>query len=537
MKAVVTAKQMRMLEEYAMQKLEIPPIVLMERASCAVAKCILEKWNNQKEKKTSKTKGRILVLCGNGNNGADGYALARILYEAGCRVTTLDCLGNKRRSELNQFQRKILEKLSQETDAIKMFSFSLNENGTTFLKHEYDVIVDAILGIGVNRPLSDELISLVTWANEQTGLKVALDQPTGIDTDTGSLLGAAFKADITVTFGAKKVGQLLKEGKLSCGIVLVDTCAMYYANDCDILQYPPVSLEGEMSQFELEHADLGLFLSRNPLGNKGSFGKIGIIAGSREIGGAAILCTRAAFAAGAGYIKLLTHENNRIPVLERVPEVVLSVFTDEGKADLTSLFSFSKVIVIGPGIGTQWQAKQRFMELLSLYERLSEKERRKKPLVVDADALNMLSDDDDLSQSLFSLGLTVIMTPHLLEFSRLCKKTLSKITANRVQIAREYAMRHQVILVLKDAQTIIASPLGQVCINTTGNDGMAVAGSGDTLCGILASLLGLQKDPFLSACAGVYIHGAAGDIACKKKGAHGMLPSDLIDAMKEVLDS
>jgi NAD(P)H-hydrate epimerase len=375
--------------------------------------------------------------------------------------------------------------------------------------------------------------------NGLKGIKVALDLPTGIDTDDGNVSGSAFFADTTVTFGRKKTGLLLNEGKQRAGKLVTESCGLCYP-----------SAERKPEYFIFEREDALARLLRNPQGNKGSFGKLGIIAGSESIPGAAILCVSAAFACGAGYVRLMTHENNKEGVMQAAPETLLSLYGGNEPAietaQLRSLPAFADVICIGPGIGTGMTGRRLLEGLLDeLESNLSSS--RHKALVLDADALNLIAETPVLlsrTSFLTGQGVSVVMTPHLLEFARLTGLTVSQIRSNKRELAQQFAAEHGIILVLKDAQTLIASPKGQVCIAAQGNEGMAVAGSGDVLTGILAACLGMMKtgrdengalqqdEAFLMTCLGVFVQQLSGAMAKKQMGSHSMTPHDQLRFLK-----
>lgn len=539
MEYLVTAKQMRLLEGYAMEELGIMAPVLMERAAVSMA----EEIEIRKKKKRGL---KVLIACGNGNNGADGYALARVLLERDYEVFVWQVLEPVKQSELNQLQQQIVGKLENVHEKLHFYSYGDGECITSREHLEYDIVVDAILGIGVSRPLSDSLLEIVSFLNRLGGYKIALDQATGIHTDSGEKLREAFRADCTVTFGMKKTGLVMGDGKVYSGEVVTYPCAMNYVS-WQTLKKDDFSLEEnyftkcleqnqEQIQFALQKEDAIALLQRNPLGNKGTFGKIGILAGSKEVGGAPLLCTKSAFQVGGGYIRLYTHCSNRDMILSSLPETVLSLYeeSDENDALMKEFFDFSKVIAIGPGMGLDQQALKRFLALLAQYDSC-ELDKLQKPLVLDADALTLWAKHDKIKDWVRRTKVPIICTPHLMEFARLTNLTISQIKEKRIELARAFAVDYGVTLVLKDATTVIAHKDGNVVVNTTGNDGMAVAGSGDVLCGMIAGLLGQGLKPFMAASLAVYLHGLAGEYASNKMGKHSMRPSDLIDGIQGTL--
>lgn len=538
MEQIVTTDEMRRMEQEIMQQAQIGTEVLMERAASAAAR-VIRKYSRRH---CIPKHARILIVCGMGNNGADGLALARILAEDGYAVTVCLVGNRQKRSEMNVRQEQTLRFLlaSYALDVTIGTLTDTKENGC-----EYAVIVDAILGIGINRPLSGEIAQAVEWMNRLCGFHLALDIPTGVDADTGNLPGSGFLADVTVTFGAKKAGLLLGDGKRHAGKIRKDTCGIVYPKP-DF----PVGKRENPFLFCLGKKDVTRFLKRDPQGNKGSFGKIGMIAGNEDMAGAALLSVGAAFSCGAGYIRLLTHEKNRTPVMQKWPETVLLLYREDVDHQVFGqLAGRSDVLVAGPGIGT---GNMAYRLLAGLFSYLLENGCTDKKLLLDADALNLLAEHEQLQQQfdrLTAAGVFCVITPHLLEFSRLSKKALVDVKQDKIRCAVSFAKQHGCTVVLKDAQTVIAHPSGRVCIGIRGNDGMAVAGSGDVLTGILAACLGHAGDArtdtengdkqdlqsFLAVCCGVFVQGFCGDAVKKKCGAHSMLPQDQILSLRKCM--
>lgn len=520
MERIVTAKEMRRLEAFVMDEVGIDAILLMERAALFAAsrvkKRLAKACAGTFEEKIRK---KILIVCGMGNNGADGLALARILAEDGYQPEVVLVGNREKRSDLNGKQEKLLKGILGENFTINTLTDTKNR------QTEYSVIVDAVLGIGGNRELQGEIARAVEFMNGLSGYKLAMDIPTGVNSDTGNVTGIAFRADETVTFGLKKAGLLLNEGKQYAGKVKVNSCGIYYPF--------MVGQEATGQIFTFEEKDLKKYLVRSSQGNKSTFGKIGILAGSEKVGGAAILCARGAYRSGGGYLRLCTHVNNRDSILQCLPETVLDVYGngEDAEADkkrIQELLAFSRVLCAGPGMGKSDRAARMLGELLCHISGTG------KTLILDADALNLISEQERLKSSLCN-DANLILTPHLLEFSRLCGLSVREIRENKIEVSRSYAREWGCTLVLKDARTVVADRHGNVFVNTTGNSGMAVAGSGDVLAGIIAGLQGQIKDPYIAACCGVYIHGMAGDITAKKMGAHSMLPTDFVENVKKCM--
>ena len=501
MKELVTADGMRQIERHAMEELQLSDEILMERAALFSA-AVLEK---ELKKRGCKKQARILVLCGTGNNGGDGLALARILYEHGCRVFVVLLGDRSKQTALNKKQQKILECLQ------------VGIGDTIRTDIEYDGIVDAMLGIGITRGLTGVFAEAVETVNQMDAFKLAIDIPTGIHADLGLCQTVAFAADATATFGCIKTGLLLAEGRYAGGRNYLGSCGMTY----------PTGQSGQMTYFMLEKKDIRKALQRQPGGNKGTFGKLAVIASSEKTPGAALLCTKAAFATGCGYIRLMTAKENKKLVLS-VPEVV---FSPRHKDEITPMLQFASCLAIGPGIGTSDETKSFLQAVLRSLAECG----KPLPVVLDADALNLFAVDESLWKLTAKSKTAVICSPHMAEFARLAHVTVEQIRENRLQLAGQFAREKNCVLVLKDATTVVAAPDGRVCILPVGNDGMAVAGSGDVLTGTIAGIAARLTDSFLAACCGVYLHGLAGEKAARKKGKAAMLPTDLISQLGKVL--
>ena len=508
---IVTQSQMRALERRIMDEVGLESPILMERAAMAALHEIKALGTEQKT---------AMVVCGPGNNGGDGLALARMLTEHGWECACFLLADPAKCSEENQRQQRIIEKL---------FGSSFLRQWPPASGQQAGVLVDALFGIGQNRGLSGIYKEAAVYINAADGVKVALDIPSGIHADTGMALAndrgeqIFVKADLTITFGCTKSGLMLARGKAAAGRIKTDSCGIAYPDTTD-----PAAVEGVHGILP-DISDLEEILQRDPLGNKGSFGKVVLWAGGKEATGAALLCTRSCFAAGAGYVKLLSYEENRQLVLGQVPETVFLDLKSPGKKDmLLRAAEFADVIAMGCGVGIGEDAAQTLEDLCRALTDLESWDAAKLPvLVLDADVLTILAAQPELWESLKALSVTTVMTPHMIEFSRLCRLPLEEIQKDRLSIAMAFAKEHKTILVLKDAGTLIAAPDGRFSISPYGNDGMAVAGSGDSLLGILAAVMGRKKDPFRSAVCGVFLHGMAGDKAAGAIGKASMLPTDL----------
>lgn len=537
MRYVLDAASMKNVDSYSINTLGIPSVVLMERAALSVTEAI-----------ESKVKGNIhtdiICVCGRGNNGADGLAVARQLYLKGYNVDVYIINSHASTKEFD-IQLNIIKNLGIE--CINSPDFS-----------KYGVIVDALFGNGLSRELAGEARIVVDTINkcstsvrsqytqnsDNNGnrLVVAVDIPSGISASTGVVMGSAVNADITVTFGFEKIGHILYPAASYCGKII--------RKDIGFAQYPDMIRD----IFTYDYSDISDMLPlRKPDGNKGTFGKALVIAGSRLYGGAAVLSSRAAARIGAGLVRTLTHISNRTAVITGNMECIVDTYdTDEECEDFVKntetlvdkCICWADVVCIGPGLSMEESA-------VKLVRSVSAKKNIKK--LYDADALNIIAqykieldgsnDDvdyeaggnsgnasykDDMSDK------NVVVTPHIGEMSRLTGLDIAMIKNNPIDTARTYSREHNCVCVLKDARTIVSDG-ERVYINMSGNDGMATGGSGDVLSGIITGLMAQGLTTFEASALGVYIHGCAGDEAALSNGKYSMVAGDIIDNIKNVL--
>ena len=498
MRYVLDAASMKNVDSYSINTLGIPSVVLMERAALSVTEAI-----------ESKVKGNIhtdiICVCGRGNNGADGLAVARQLYLKGYNVDVYIINSHASTKEFD-IQLNIIKNLGIE--CINSPDFS-----------KYGVIVDALFGNGLSRELAGEarivvdtinkcstsVLSQYTQNIDNNGnrLVVAVDIPSGISASTGVVMGSAVNADITVTFGFEKIGHILYPAASYCGKII--------RKDIGFAQYPDMTRD----IFTYDYSDISDMLPlRKPDGNKGTFGKALVIAGSRLYGGAAVLSSRAAARIGAGLVRTLTHISNRTAVITGNMECIVDTYdTDEECGDFVKntetlvdkCICWADVVCIGPGLSMEESA-------VKLVRSVSAKKNIKK--LYDADALNI--------------------TPHIGEMSRLTGLDIAVIKNNPIDTARTYSREHNCVCVLKDARTIVSDG-ERVYINMSGNDGMATGGSGDVLSGIITGLMAQGLTTFEASALGVYIHGCAGDEAALSNGKYSMVAGDIIDNIKNVL--
>ncbi len=493
MKYLLSASEMKQWDKNTIEQFHMPAMVLMERAALKVVEAMLE---NQLDL------SRVLVLCGSGNNGGDGIAVARLLFQQGIKADIYFPGNREKATEETKRQIKIAEQYGLEIN-------------TTLQSETYTVIVDALFGIGLDREIEGRFReALQEMADlQKTGAEVvAVDMPSGIHSDTGEVMGIALKADMTVTFAGPKLGQIFYPGALYCGKLIV--------SDIGITEE---SLGEKPLAFTYEETDLKKLPCRSPAGNKGTFGKTLVVAGGQEMSGAAYFSAYAALRSGAGMVRIYTGSRNRQALQSLLPEAILTVYEEEDGTfvRLKECLSWADNVILGPGLGQGEQARALFQKVL---------QENKKPCLIDADGLNLLAKMPDWP----SFSFPAVVTPHMGEMARLTGKSVEELKRNPAEAAKRYAKEKQLVCVLKDARTIVAWGAEAYYVNTSGNCGMATAGSGDVLTGVIAALLGQGMSMEEGAVLGVYLHGLAGDSAMAEKGAAGMIAGDILEGISRV---
>ncbi len=542
---ILTAREMRACDDYTMTACSVPSQVLMERAAGAVVDYLLARTDRF-------PRGRVLLLCGNGNNGGDGFAAARFLHDGSrgeVREVTVVYTGRWDNEGLSP------DETAMSTECRRQYRL-LAESGVAVRRPDEigaalsgaACVVDAMLGIGLHSPVRGVILEVME-AVMRAGLPVlAVDIPTGVHADSGHLLGRALPACATVTMQALKAGLLLYPGAELCGDIAVADIGI------------DLAAAGKPYATLTDRALLGTVMRpRARRSHKGTYGRVLAICGSVGMSGAAVLCASAALRAGAGLVEVLTPEENRLVLQVALPEAIVTPYgsgavalgaADTGETarratlrrQIKDAVARASAVVVGCGLGTSETAKFILHTVLS-----SLPGDRRVPLVLDADALNLLAEDATLweTPALTAEGRAVVITPHPAEMARLCAdvaetgRTVSAILDETVNAALTLAMRRGVTVVLKDAHTVISTPDAARFICPFGNAGMATGGSGDALAGVIASLLGQTAAGGHStgtvAAAGVALHALAGDAAAERWGEIGMLPSDLIAQIPLIL--
>ncbi len=519
---LVTAAEMKACDRYTTEGFGMPSLVLMERAALACAQELLSEKRLRGK--------RTLIAAGCGNNGGDGLAVGRLLMQEGFPVDFWLIGERGRCSPETEKQLEILEKY-----------------GCAVLDHrserEYDIIVDAIFGIGLKRPLEGIYAEAVEYVNGSGAFVLSVDIPSGVGADTGRIWGCAVRADVTVTFAFLKRGLLLYPGASCAGRVRLAQIGI-----------TEESFQGKLPAAFTFRRNAPLPLpERDPNGNKGTFGKVLLAAGSPGMAGAAVLSARAVLGAGAGMVRVLCGEENRSILQAAAPEAMLALYGEAAGQDgagpgrmpsdafragpgrtpsdaFRDAQGWADVIAAGCGLGRSREAQ----ELIRLI--LTEK---KKPLVLDADGINILAADRALLDHVCRMreagGAPLILTPHPGELGRLAQTDMETLLSDPVSVCTEWAGRLNAVVLCKTAATVAADPRGRVYINHSGNSGMATAGSGDVLTGIIAGLLAQGMEPFEAACLGVYLHGLAGDAAAARAGEHAVTAGKLLEALGPVM--
>lgn len=526
---LVDADEMRRYDNFTIDNIGIPSMVLMERAALAVISSLKDNFPEFESKK-------ILVLCGGGNNGGDGLAIARLMLDLNCNVDIVLLTKEEKCSQQTKHQLKILKTyISFQSDNN---IFVDNKDILPILKDkEYDIIIDGIFGVGLSRIVEGEFCKCIKAINEYGAYVVAVDVPSGIDSGSGKILGCAVKADLTVTFAYAKRGLYMhpgKEyaGKLDCRDIGI-TGKSFNGRKPQCFTFPRITDTDKKNVLKTLNSMLPI---RSPGGNKGTFGKLLVIAGSKDMCGACILSGESAYRTGAGMVKIVTVEENRSIIQTTFPEAMLLTYDSEDipTQSIAESLKWADGVVMGPGMG-QSKITGKILEVVLKTTEGS--------LILDADALNVLAFSEDFQtlvkerREKFPDSVTVI-TPHQGELARLTGKSISELKEDPIFYAKELAAKLNCIVVNKDAVSIVCDENEEIFLNSSGNSGMATAGSGDVLSGIIGGILVQKQERYnsmlMSVAKAVYLHGCAGDLAKERVGEHGMIAGDIIESLKEI---
>ncbi|MFO8058087.1 MAG: NAD(P)H-hydrate dehydratase [bacterium] len=510
---VVTADMMREMDRKTIHEYGIPGIVLMENAGRGAFDFITDEFNPRK----------VAVFAGKGNNGGDGYVIARHLLNSGINVLTFVLASKKDIKGDAKTNLDALENMG--ASVVEAIDFAVLEDNRYRIQ-KCDLLVDAILGTGIQKEVSGyyrEAIEFINGMAENYSMNVfSVDLPSGLNADTGQVMGVCVKADASATFGALKTGQLSFPGAALTGsLVLVD------------ISMPRELYSDVPYKIVTEQAARELMPARFEDCHKGDVGRGLVLAGSPGKTGAAIMAAESAQRTGAGLITLAgpaglhtVFESRTLEVMtEPLPDQDRGMLGEESLHRALELAEKKNAVALGPGIG-------RAPEVTAFVKEMIKKS--PVPLVIDADGLNAVADEP---QMLTEAGSDIILTPHPGEMARLTGTDTGSVLADRFGVCTKFADRYKAVVVLKGAHSLIGVPDGRARINITGNPGMASGGTGDVLTGIILGLLCQGLDPEEAAVLGTWLHGKAGDIAARELGEHGLIARDLMDKLPAAFSS
>ncbi len=493
MKRILTAVQMKKCDDYTIDTVGIPSRELMQRAAnAAFAEIMNEGFDLTK----------VLCICGTGNNGGDGLAVAMLLHDSGVNVEFFVCGDVSRMTAECAYRYDVLKNagVSEQTE--------LDLSDVT-------LVVDGLLGIGITGDVRGSAADVIDAVTDSGVPVAALDIPSGINADTGAVMGRALVARLTVAFARLKPGHVLYPGRANCGRTVVadigigedgikdDVAVIMLTEDSDIKNMIP---------------------ERNPHSHKGTYGRVLVVAGSEGMCGAAYFSALSAYRSGAGLVEVFTPKLN-VPIIQtKIPEAIVTGWEEGGESHLCERLMLADSCVIGPGLG-------KSNDTLSLVKAALNSDI---PLVIDADALNIIAENDDLKHILKKRTSPSVITPHAGEMSRLRGVSIGDVLSNSVKTATSFSEEYGVVCVMKNSATVVAEG-DNAYINSTGCSALAKGGSGDVLTGIIGAFLAAGKNALSSAVAGVYIHGLAGEIAADESSEYSVLATETADSIGKAI--
>ena len=490
----VNAAQMKAADQYTIQKLGIPSLELMEHAAQACVQ-VLE------DEKVDLS--HVCVVCGSGNNGGDGFAIARILQNNRYSVETF-CVGNP-----EHYTEETQEQMHRLQECGGKITYGMPQEDS------YSVIIDAVFGVGLSRKVEGRYRQVIEQMNRMRGTKFAVDIPSGLSATTGCILGCAFKADYTVTFQLKKIGLELSQGRTMAGRVIVPDIGISTDSICE---------DQEIVRTAGKDIYRKMLPDRPEDSNKGTYGRLLVIAGSKGMAGAAYLNAHAAYMTGAGLVRIYTSSDNREILQTLLPEAIITTYEEYNKEELLSLLTWADGVCIGSGLGMS-RLSEKILKTVIEYVKV--------PCLIDADGLNLLAENKNYLNQMAERRF--VITPHMKEMSRLTGISVEELKADRIQILKDFISRYRITCVLKDSRTLIASEEKGIRMNLTGNSAMAKAGSGDVLAGVISGWMVQGKEAEDAAELGTYIHGLSGDLAKFEKGVYSVMARDLIEYISKAL--
>ena len=504
---LVTSKEMREMDKKTILSFGLPSFTLMENAGKKSYEIFLKSFSNLKEKK-------IGVVIGKGNNGGDGFVIARYLLNNDFDVTIFLI---SKKTDLKGDAKKNLT-LSQK---LKIPIFEI-DNETKFKKHKkemskIDIFIDAIFGTGLNSDVRGVFKNVINFINNEKKCVFSIDIPSGINSDTGKVCGFAIKSTATATFAFPKIGHIINEGNKHSGkLHIVDIGIPKYISDEVKPKHFALNFEYFKNKIKV----------RDDNTHKGKSGHILTFAGNIGTTGALIMVAKSALRVGAGLVSMLIPKEINTIIETNVIEGMTIPFLNDPFKVLIENSKNKNVIAIGSGLGKNKKTKTACLKFIK---------KTKIPIVLDADVLNFIAEEKNFS--LKNLKAEKVLTPHPKEMARLINSTVNKVQKNRIDIAKEFAIKNNAHLILKGHKTIIAHPDGEIYINTSGNSGMATGGMGDVLCGMVAGFIAQGYNIKTASHIAVFLHGFAGDKLAKKKGTIGFLPTDLIEIIPNLKKS
>lgn len=490
----VNAAQMKAADQYTIQKLGVPSLELMEHAAQACVQ-VLE------DEKVDLS--HVCVVCGSGNNGGDGFAIARILQNNRYSVETF-CVGNP-----EHYTEETQEQMYRLQECGGKITYGMPQEDS------YSVVIDAVFGVGLSRKVEGRYRQVIEQMNRMRGTKFAVDIPSGLSATTGCILGCAFKADYTVTFQLKKIGLELSQGRTMAGKVIVPDIGISTDSICE---------DQEIVRTAGKDIYRKMLPDRPEDSNKGTYGRLLVIAGSKGMAGAAYLNAHAAYMTGAGLVRIYTSSDNREILQTLLPEAIITTYEEYNKEELLSLLTWADSVCIGSGLGMS-RLSEKILKTVIEYVKV--------PCLIDADGLNLLAENKNYLNQMAERRF--VITPHMKEMSRLTGTPVEELKADRIQILKDFISRYRITCVLKDSRTLIASEEKGIRMNLTGNSAMAKAGSGDVLAGVISGWMVQGKEAEDAAELGTYIHGLSGDLAKFEKGVYSVMARDLIEYISKAL--
>ncbi|MDQ1002315.1 hydroxyethylthiazole kinase-like uncharacterized protein yjeF [Neobacillus niacini] len=507
-------KEMQKMDQYTIEKIGLPGVVLMENAGARLVEEIL--------KSTTSSNPKVIVLAGGGNNGGDGFVIARRLFDHGLHpklwlLADPERIKGDAKLHLDIYLNRGLPLIQLQKNNMNTLQVELCQA---------DIIIDAILGTGVNGPVREPLKDVISLVNTYEGKKIiiSVDIPSGVSSNTGKVEGEAIKASKTITFVFPKKGFFLNEGPQHIG--------EWKAVDISVPPTIVKDLELDLPKIITEHRAKAAIPIRSKHGHKGTFGHVLILGGSRQYVGAPIFSAKSALHSGAGLATLAIPETIYPMAAAQNPESLLlplsaedGHFAEGAIDELGPLLHQFDCVAVGPGIsifpnGEEW--------MNALFSNLTNH-----PVVIDADALYLIRNQMDMLKNYKG---QVIMTPHPGEMSKLLNISVKEVEENRLEIARQFAKEHSIYLLLKGHRSVIAAPSGELYINPHGHDALGKGGSGDVLTGLIASFLAQGAPPLNALISASYLHARAGEEKAKELSRYGVMPFDIIDGVKRLLN-